>query len=181
MRYLYNKFYKDLGRGFTDTEFREVCEKFAGCDLSEIFNYASTTIDVDYSKYFSYAGLTIEDRYKEYPGSYTGIRSRDSEKGTIIDVVESGSPAWEAGLASSDIIISVGNMKTTSAGLDSLMSATASGSRIEFRILRRGEEKTLCLTTVPNMRRTFDIGYMINPTPMQTTILNSMFRLVENR
>ena len=106
MRYLYFKYYKDLKRGFTDDEFRQVCEKFAGCDLSEIFNYASSTQDIDYSKYFKYAGLTIDDKYKEMPGSYTGIRSRDTEDGLSVSVVETGSPAWEAGISSSDIIVS---------------------------------------------------------------------------
>jgi predicted metalloprotease with PDZ domain len=181
MRYLYYKFYKDLGRGFTDDEFREVCEKIAGCDLREIFNYASTTGDIDYSKYFSYAGLTIEDRYKEFPGSYTGIRCHDSDKGTVIDVVESGSPAWETGLASSDIIISVGDQEVTSAELDTLMSATAPGSSIEYKILRRGEEKSFSVVTKPNMKRSFNIGYISNPTQLQTDILNSLFRLVDNR
>jgi len=181
MRYLYNKFYKDLGRGFTDNEFREVCEKFAGCDLSEIFGYASTTVDVDYSKYFSYAGLTIEDKYKEYPGSYTGIRSHQSDKGVMVDVVETGSPAWEAGLTSSDIIVSVGNTNATSANLDSLMAVTASGSSVDYKILRRGEEMNFSVVTTPNMKRSFDIGYISNPTPLQNDILNSLFRLVENR
>jgi predicted metalloprotease with PDZ domain len=181
MRYLYYKFYKELGRGFTDDEFREVCEKFAGCDLSEIFSYASTTVDVDYSKYFSYAGLTIEDRDKEYPGSYTGIRSHSSDKGAVVDVVETGSPAWEAGLTSSDIIVAAGNNKVNQADLDSLMLATAPGSRVDFKILRRGEERNFTVVTAPNMKRSFDIGYISNPTPLQTDILNSLFRLVENR
>lgn len=60
MRTLYHDFYKSENRGFTDQEFRDVCEKFAGCPLNEFFDYVYTTNPVDYSKYLGYAGLNID-------------------------------------------------------------------------------------------------------------------------
>ncbi len=60
MRELYQKFYKEQRRGFTDEEFREVCEEVAGADLSEFFNYVYTTEPIDYDKYLGYAGLKLE-------------------------------------------------------------------------------------------------------------------------
>jgi predicted metalloprotease with PDZ domain len=60
MRTLYYDYYKNKNRGFTDAEFREVCEKTAGCTLSEIFDvYVPTTKEVDYNKYLTYAGLEL--------------------------------------------------------------------------------------------------------------------------
>ena len=60
MRSLYRTY--DLGkkRGFTDAEFREECERAAGGPLAEVFEYASTTKDVDYAKYLAYAGVKID-------------------------------------------------------------------------------------------------------------------------
>lgn len=60
MRTLYYKYYKGMGRGFTDSEFRHECEQAAGCSLEEIFNYAVTTVTPDYDKYLDYAGLFLE-------------------------------------------------------------------------------------------------------------------------
>ncbi len=60
MRTLYGEFYKEKQRGFTDREFRDVCERIAGAPLTEIFEYASTTSDIDYPKYLAYAGLEPE-------------------------------------------------------------------------------------------------------------------------
>lgn len=60
MRHLYVEYYKKQGRGFTDREVMNVCEQYAGVDLSEIFAYIYTTQPIDYQKYFAQAGLTIE-------------------------------------------------------------------------------------------------------------------------
>ena len=60
MRACYYQFCKEKKRGFTDREFRQVCETIAGTSLSEFFDYVYSTREVDYPKYFAYAGLGIE-------------------------------------------------------------------------------------------------------------------------
>ncbi len=60
MRRLYNEFYKQKKRGFTETELRSVCKKIAGNPLTEIFNYVYTTNELNYKKYFNYGGLDID-------------------------------------------------------------------------------------------------------------------------
>ena len=60
MRALYEQYYKELGRGWTDEEFRRVCERVAGVTLADIFEYASTTRVIDYARYLAYAGLGFE-------------------------------------------------------------------------------------------------------------------------
>jgi len=68
MRRLYYHYYKELGRGFTDSEFRSECEAVAGCDLGEIFNYASSTVRPDYDRYLGYAGLYMVEEKPEGSG-----------------------------------------------------------------------------------------------------------------
>lgn len=67
MRRLYCNYYKELGRGFTDSEFRSECESIAGCSLEEIFNYASSTVRPDYNKYLDYAGLYMAEESSGKP------------------------------------------------------------------------------------------------------------------
>ena len=63
---LYQKFYQQKKRGFSDAEFRQACETIAGAPLDEVFSYATTTRDIDYNKYLAYAGLTLEHQEKEF-------------------------------------------------------------------------------------------------------------------
>ena len=60
MRCLYNQFYKQQNRGFTEAEFKKVAESIAGKKLDEIFDYVYTTKPLDYKKYFNYGGLNID-------------------------------------------------------------------------------------------------------------------------
>lgn len=59
MRYVYQRYYKTLKRGFTDAEFQEACEQAAGKPLIEEFEYISTTKEPDYNKYLNYIGLEL--------------------------------------------------------------------------------------------------------------------------
>jgi predicted metalloprotease with PDZ domain len=70
MRTVYRTYYKEKQRGFTDMEFRKVCESVAGADLSELFDYVYTVKEPDYAKYLAYGGLGIEvndKTWKIYP------------------------------------------------------------------------------------------------------------------
>ncbi|WP_342332643.1 peptidase M61 [Pedobacter sp. FW305-3-2-15-E-R2A2] len=60
MRRLYKDFYLDKKRGFTDDEFKHICEEIAGTSLSELFNYASSVDRIDYQKYLDTGGFTID-------------------------------------------------------------------------------------------------------------------------
>ncbi|WP_126971375.1 M61 family metallopeptidase [Gynurincola endophyticus] len=66
MQYLYQHFYKNLKRGFTEAEFQEACEAAAGYPLSDLFEYVYTTKELDYNKYFQYAGLRLDVQEGKY-------------------------------------------------------------------------------------------------------------------
>lgn len=78
MRTLYKEYYQQKKRGFTDAEFRAVCERIAGGSLEQLFSYASTVNDIDYQKYFDYAGLKIslEPLQETVSGSGDGFQKR---------------------------------------------------------------------------------------------------------
>ena len=67
MRTLYRKYYKELGRGWTDAEFRSVCEQAAGTTLADFFAYATTTQAIDYERYLGYAGLKADQAWTLVP------------------------------------------------------------------------------------------------------------------
>jgi predicted metalloprotease with PDZ domain len=60
MRLLYNKYYKQMGRGFTEDEFRKEAEQLSGSSLQDVFDYVYTLKPLDYPKYLHYAGLSID-------------------------------------------------------------------------------------------------------------------------
>ncbi|WP_340113134.1 M61 family metallopeptidase [Maribellus mangrovi] len=78
MRFLYNKYYKELGRGFTDAEVKQACESFAGKKLDEVFEYITTTEPLDYEKYLGYAGLKLNiNKDKELRAKYELLKTEE--------------------------------------------------------------------------------------------------------
>lgn len=70
MRRVYQVYYQGKKRGFTDAEFRQVCEEVAGVALPELFEYVFTVKEPDYAKYLAYGGLGIDvtgQSWKIYP------------------------------------------------------------------------------------------------------------------
>ena len=95
MRALYRKYYQGKKRGFTDAEFQQECESAAGGPLAEVFEYASTTKDIDYPKYFAYAGLEIDVTAADGKGAYLGVNTRSQDGKLLVAGVSAGSPAQD--------------------------------------------------------------------------------------
>ena len=60
MRLLYNRYYLELQRGFTEEEFWSACAEVTGQPLTEVRHLVDTTDDIPYADYLTDAGLRID-------------------------------------------------------------------------------------------------------------------------
>ncbi|MCX6565584.1 MAG: PDZ domain-containing protein [Candidatus Aminicenantes bacterium] len=169
MRTLYRKFYKELGRGWTDEEFQAVCEAAAGAPLTEVFGYASTTKDVDYAKYFAYAGLEFE-KPKELPDAFLGALVEDKDGRLVVAATEPDSPARTAGLAAADEIKSLNGVSMTAAAFTDALKVLKPGGRIKLAVERGGVVREVEIVLEHRLERTWKIRPMTNPDPLQQAI-----------
>jgi predicted metalloprotease with PDZ domain len=173
---LYNEFYKEKNRGFTDQEFQEVCERTAGCPLEEIFEYTSTTKAIDYPKFLAYAGLDIDTAQHIKPGIQMGINAYERYGSLIISNVEWNSPAWFAGLSPGDTIIELNGKKASSSVLDEILSSAKPGDGILITVGRRTGRYSLEVIPGINQQRTFNISMLSQPDPYQSELLNNWLK-----
>jgi predicted metalloprotease with PDZ domain len=172
MRTLYQVYYTDKKRGFTDKEFREVCEKTAGSSLTEIFDeYIPTVKDIDYQKYLGYAGLSIDTNPVEAPGAWLGIDTREDGENLMITKAVWNSPAYNAGLSPQDIIKEINGEKATADVLKNVLSNKNPGDKIKFTISHRDITNNVEVTTGKKTTRSFEIKPLANPSPEQAGIL----------
>lgn len=176
MRTLYRKFYKEKKRGFTDQEFREVCESEAGGSLSEIFEYASTVKGIDYPRYFAYAGLDIDVQPRELAGAWFGAAAQDQNGNLMILNVEMDSPALEAGLSVQDEIIALDGTRITSRTMSEMLNSRKAGDKVRVLISRRNAIREVEVVLGKKTERNFRIKPLANPNPLQAAILKDLFR-----
>jgi predicted metalloprotease with PDZ domain len=82
MRRLYREYYQRKNRGFTEAELKKTCERTAGKNLDEVFDYVYTTKPLNYSKYFNYGGLAIDTTNKSF--AISPLQHPDALQATIL-------------------------------------------------------------------------------------------------
>jgi len=177
MRGLYNKYYKELKRGFTDEEFRSMCENMAGTSLSEIFEYASTVNEIDYPKYLSLAGLSIDTvAHIIVDETYFGASlSNDTDNCSLYNV-ERNSPVWNAGLGNGDQLLSIDGQQADKESLTSLLKTKKAGDTISLSVQRDGIPVNVDVVLAPKTKRTFEIEQMQGSSPLQKSELESWLK-----
>jgi len=175
MRALYKEFYQGKKRGFTDAEFREVCERTAGTSLAEFFDdYIYSTKEVDFAKYFAFAGLKLDTELRARPGAYLGADMANN--GNVISRVELDSPARAGGLSAQDQILGVDGSPIGNRKLDDILKTKKAGDSMKLLLARgnRIEEITVVLGT--KMERSFKLTPVDNPTPLEAAILKDWLK-----
>lgn len=173
LRTLYRTFAKEKGRGFTDEEFRRVCEDVAGVSLAEIFDrYVATTDEIDYARYLAYGGL--EDAGEATPGGGELGADLEARNGKVVVTrVGIGSGASLAGLSSGDEILAVDAVRVDAAEPRELLSGRRKGETVKLLVSRHGSVRELNVTLGPKTARSFRFRRLPGSTPLQSAIYES--------
>lgn len=156
MHDMYAAYYKKLGRGYTDAEFKAMVEKISGIDFTEFWKkYINGTDAIEYEKYFGYAGIKVTDDNAGKNAPYLGIASKKVEGKMMVSSVSRNSAAWDGGLNFNDELVSVDGLPIDSALERMPVIATHKvGDQITVTIKRDGvsQDVKLILKANPNLK-----------------------------
>jgi len=173
MRALYKEFYQQKKRGFTEDEFRQVCERIAGTSLADVFDYVSTTREVDYKKYLQYAGLDIDTVSKNIAGGWLGISVRERKDSVFIAGVDWNSPAWNAGLRQRNLIVELDGAKPDVHAIEPILKNKNPGEKIDLLVMQGNEKKNISIVLGQKMEAPFTISRRSAMDELQKVILES--------
>lgn len=176
MRKLYFDYYKKLNRGYTEAEFKIVCEGIAGTKLDEFFSYVYTLTTPDYTKYFDYAGLAIDVSPKPMPGGWLGVKASMQNKILTVHDVEWMSPAWLEGVRRNAVISKINDKPATVDLLNSINQDYKDGDLVKLEILN--SKGTVQVPVILGTKRdtSFEITRKPNLSPLQSTIQKSWLK-----
>ncbi|WP_304234855.1 M61 family metallopeptidase [Jiulongibacter sediminis] len=137
MQLLYQKYYKELGRGFTDEEFQTAVEEVYGGDLDYFFeNYVFGTETPDYAQIYKGVGIELINLNEGSKEPYLGI----TERGGYIYRLSSNGSAYNSGLNVGDKLVSIDGRSNQS--FSDAVSGKSVGDILEVKIERHGNEMT---------------------------------------
>lgn len=174
MQNLYNLYYKQKNRGFTEAEFRSEAEKIAKTNLQDFFDYIYTLKKVDYTAYLDYAGLSIDTTDRIQTKRWIGVEARQRNDSIYISNVEWNSPGWKAGLRRNMILHTIDNTPITQlsdfhtalhVSTSPVVSISFSSSPLNNKIVE--------IPVQNRFLKSYEIKPISNVTEMQKKILDS--------
>lgn len=171
LRYLYNRYYKELHRGFTDKEYKEAVEKIAGENLDTFFNdYVYSTKEIDYNRYFGYAGLKLVDTGKDE--NFFGVTTRDDDGRLVVRSVESGTSAYEGGVNANDELIAINGFRVSAKNLKNIVGQFDAGDTLNVTVSREGLIKNVAVKLKKRHNYKYSLEQIGNPTEKQQMVYN---------
>lgn len=142
---LWNEYYKKLDRGYTDEEFKKVCESVTGSNMDFFFdNYIYDTKPIDYNSFFEKFGTELVNENANTKTPYFGANLR----GTMVASVTRGSGAYNGGINVNDEIVEVDGKKNVT--ISAYVSGKNIGDVINVTVKRSGQLFTYPITITAN-------------------------------
>ncbi len=165
MRYLYETFYKNAQRGFTEDEILEAVTYISKGDEAyfiDFFNqYIYGTSPIPYTSYFADMGLTLRDDNAQRNLPTLGA---DFDKNTV-KFIKRDSPAFQAGLSVGDQLLSIDGIDFLQA--QDWLKRQSVGKVVSLQILRDGFLQTILLTLARDKTLKFSTKALKKSTPTQ--------------
>jgi len=172
MHYMYHTYYKTKKRGYTDKEFKQGVEKFAGKNLDEFYKkYVYGLYDIDYDKYLGYAGYHLADEFAGNNDPSLGVVTTAAAGKIYVTGVNRNSAAWVDGINVNDEITAIDSAKITDvAGMTGILNGKKPGDKINVSVLRDGLPLTLPVTLLKKTQVKFKIDTVAQPTEQQLLV-----------
>jgi len=172
MKVMYNKYYLEKKRGFTDAEFQAECERTAGVNLAVEFEYITTTQPLAYPKYLDYAGLSIDTTDQVVAGGWLGISTRNRNDSAFVVSVDWKSPAWNAGIRPGSTILEI-NDQSPGNGLIPVIESEKPGNEMNLIYLQGGSKNESRIKLGSKYEKSFTITPQKNNHDLPQAILDS--------
>jgi predicted metalloprotease with PDZ domain len=176
MKYMYDTYYKLKKRGYTDAEFKQGLEKFAGKNLDDFYKkYINGLTPVDYNKYLGYAGYKISDELASSNDPALGIAIANNNGKKIVTMVLRGSAGWIDGINVNDELVSIDGNPITD--FTTILNGKKPGDKISLTVNRDGLPLTLPVTLLRNNRVKYKIDTLSDTTPQQLEVRKRWMKL----
>ena len=176
MRYMYDTYYKVKKRGYTDTEFKQGLEKYAGKNLDYIYsNYVYGLTPIDYNHYLGYAGYKITDQAAGSNDPTLGVIISSANGKKTVASVPRGSAGWIDGINVNDEITAIDGTPVTD--MASMLNGKKVGDKISVSVLRDNLPMTLPVTLLRNNRVNYKVEDAGTPSDGQLAVRKKWLKL----
>jgi len=176
MKYMYDTYYKQKKRGYTDVEFKHAFEKFAGKNLDDFYNnYVYGLTPIDYTHYLGYAGYKIMDEMAGTNDPTLGIALANNNGKKIVTAVLRGSAGWIDGINVNDELTAIDGQPIADPA--TMLIGKKTGDKISITVSRDGLPINLPVTLLRNNHVKYKIEELPDATQQQLLVRKKWLKL----
>jgi predicted metalloprotease with PDZ domain len=151
MRLLYSKYYKELGRGFSDLELKNAFNEISSADMTSFFEkYIEGTDQLPFAELLKNVGLKFNEVYSAE--AYLGAEVRITDGKIIVSSVSRDSPAYLDGISVNDELLSIDNFRLSPLpdALSKIVQSKKVGETINVTVIRDGMLRSMPIVLKAN-------------------------------
>ena len=172
MKAMYDLYYKNLKRGYTDAEFKAMVEKVSGISFNSFWDkYVNGTDDIEYVKYLAMAGFNVVNENANRNVPFLGVTATRKDNKVVIATVARNSGAWIDGINVNDELISIDGAPAELA-VERMAQITGKkvGDVVKVVVMRDGLKKELDVKLTANKAVRLSYSEVQNPTSLQLAV-----------
>jgi predicted metalloprotease with PDZ domain len=159
-----------LGTGYTNDDFKKICEELCGGSFDEVFsNYVYGVKPLEWEKYLSYAGLQLKSD-DSIVTPVVGIALSNFDDKVFISGILAGSSAERAGLSAEDEIIAIDGIKADYKIIEKRLKELKKGEKVRLTVFKNDKLKEISLALQDRNVRKYSIEKTSSPAEMQKSI-----------
>lgn len=172
---MYERFPLDV-KGYTNDDFRKVCEEFAGKKLSGFFDdYVTGTKPIEWERFLGYAGLELRSDDSTIVPVVGLITSKKGDK-ILVEQVLTGSSGEKAGIMSGDEIIAFNGSRLSYEEMENRIKELKTGDRVKLTAFRNDRMMEFSLTLEEKKLANYYLKENERPSGLQKKIFNDWLR-----
>lgn len=165
--------YLETGQGYSHEDFRAVCDSVAGHALDDVFQYVTTTAEIDWQPILEPFGLMLVRGYTG-PGdsarAYYGFQTREEGGRLVITRIDRDTPAARAGLSVHDELIAIDNFRLLGASAARILASRSQDKEATLVVNRDGIMLTFTVRPTPPPYDMVSIVKVEPPTDQQVKL-----------
>jgi predicted metalloprotease with PDZ domain len=168
--------YLEDGQGYTYDAFRTACDSVAGSPMDDVFQYVTTTTEIDWDPILEPFGLLLVRGYtspEDSTQAYYGFRTREKGGRLVVSRIDHGTPATRAGLNVHDEIISIDHYRLHGETATKILASRAQDREATLVVARDGRMRTLKIRPTVPPQNMISIVKVEPPTEEQETLYSS--------
>ncbi|UCH61704.1 MAG: M61 family metallopeptidase [Fidelibacterota bacterium] len=166
--------------GYSHEDFRAACDSVAGRSLDDVFQYVTTTAEMDWQSVLEPFGLMLVRGYMN-PGdstrAYYGFRTCEEDEQLKITRIDSNTPAARAGLSVHDELISIDNYRLLGAVAEQILASRSQDKAAALVVNRNGIMRTFTIRPTPPPYDMLSIVRMEPPTEQQERLYTGWLQI----